>query len=433
MLKKHEQIRVHDLLDAGCSVTEVARRTGRSLGTIYKYKQLGRNIQGSRAIDKNLLTPKELLPFRYFLDVHIKSGKMNPTTLYFALQKQGYMGSRSVFDFYYRRRRQELNPIKSLEHVETQEGEQAQVDWGHFGEITINGKEERVYLFAYILSWSRAIYMEFVVRQNQRTLQACHMHAFEKLGIPKTIIYDNMKTIVSKREKLPNGTKKIYYNPAFLDFAKYYQFKPVACPPYWPRAKGKVEASIKYVRKYFSRSTPKVRTTLEELNIQIKQWVETEAQQRIHGTTHEKPHDRWMIEKSCLAFPAKLPPYNLSPFRAHYTTQYGILNCNGNTYCLGPKFARTKLEVREIQEHGLPLLEVYHNNQLIETISVPAKRHSWVSLSNNMSETTATPQPISIKEASSARRPRRHDIEVEQRNLSYYGVSLKSATGLSNG
>ncbi len=433
MLKKHEQLRVHDLLEAGYSIAEVANRTGRSLGTIYKYKQLGRNIQGSKNIDKELCVPKELHSFQSFLDSRLKRVKIDPTALYFALRQQGYVGNRSVFDAYCRRRRQELNPIESLKHVETGKGDQAQVDWGHFGEITINGKREKVYLFAYVLSWSRALYMEFVVRQNQRTLQACHIHAFEKLGIPKTIIYDNMKTVVSKREKLPDGTKKIHYNPAFLDFAKYYQFEPIACPPYWPRAKGKVESSIKYVRKYFSRSTPRLKITLEELNTQLSQWVESEAQQRIHGTTHEKPLDRWNIEKSFLVFPINLPLYNLSPFMTHYTTQYGILNRSGNTYCLGPEYARVKLEVREVQEHGLPLLEIYHNNQLIETISVPAKRHSWVSLNKNTVQTTEAAQPMHTKGTSPVKRLRRHDIEVEQRNLSYYSVTLRSATGVNNG
>jgi hypothetical protein len=242
-----------------------------------------------------------------------------------------------------------------------------------------------------------------------------------------------MKTVVSKREKLADGTKKVHYNPAFLDFARYYQFEPVACPPYWPRSKGKVEASIKYARKYFSRSTPKLKTSLEELNAQLSQWVESEAQVRNHGTTHERPLDRWNIEKSFLMFPTDLPPYNLSPFMTHYTTQYGILNRGGNTYCLGPEYARVKLEVREVQEHGLPLLEIYQANKLVETILIPAKRHSWISVNENTAETTKNSTPKLIKETAKTKRTPRHDIAVEQRDLSYYGVIHGLASGVSNG
>ncbi len=140
--------------------------------------------------------------------------------------------------------------------------------------------------------------MEFVVRQNQRTLQACHMHAFEKLGIPKTIIYDNMKTVVVRREKMPDGSKKIHYNLDFLDFAQYYAFEPIACPPYYPKAKGKVEASIKYARNYFVRYTPRVSITLEQLNEGLGQWIEETAHNRTHGTTGDKPDERWLQEKT---------------------------------------------------------------------------------------------------------------------------------------
>src|SRR5204862_98653 len=107
----------------------------------------------------------------------------------------------------------------------------------------------------------------FVVRQNQQTLQACHIHAFEKIGIPQIILYDNMKTVVLGRKKLADGSKKIQYNPAFLDFARYYGFEVKACPPYWPRAKGKVESGVKYLKNNFmvGESFGKTFKSLDEL------------------------------------------------------------------------------------------------------------------------------------------------------------------------
>lgn len=425
MLKKHEQLRVHDLLDKGYSPMEVARRTGRSPATIYKYKRLGRQLQGSRETDKDEVVPGALIPFQGLIDHHIKQGKLKRTTILLTLQQAGYRGSRTLFDGYYHRRRQALQSAKYLQHVETEKGEQAQVDWGHFGEIMVNGKREKVYLFAYILSWSRAIYLEFVVRQNQRTLQLCHIHAFEKLGIPKTIVYDNMKTVVSRREKLPDGITKIHYNPAFLDFAQYYQFEPIACPPYWPRAKGKVEASIKYVRNYFSRVTPRVVVTLDELNIRLTEWVDQEAQQRIHGTTQERPDERWQQEKSYLSFPTNLPLYNLSPFQTYHTNQYGLLIRDSNTYNLGPKFARIKLEVREIQKHGLPVLEVYRHNEHIITVPVPAKRHSWVSVHPELYRLAKTQKQIQTARPAKKRKPRPYDIPVERRGLDHYSINIR--------
>lgn len=420
MIKKHEQLRIHDLLDKGFSVTEVAERTGRSLGTIYKYKELNREIRGS------LLELKEpaasIAPHINFLDPLIRNKSKKQTEIYFLLQQRGFKGARRDFEAYYQQKKAVFRPKRQLKHVETKPGEQAQVDWGHFGEITINGRREKIYLFAYILSWSRAIYMEFVVHQNQRTLQACHIHAFERLGIPKTIVYDNMKTVVNRRERLSDGTKKVHYNQSFLDFARYYQFEVVACPPYWPQAKGKVESSIKYVRQYFSRSTPKLNHTLEEYNEHLTQWIDQQAQQRVHGTTHEKPYERWLIEKENLTFPTNVPYYNLSPFRTYNTTQHGLLVRQGTTYNLGPTYARLKLEVREIQEHGLSSLEIYRRNVLIATLPIPSKKHSWVS-AEQPAESAPLSKEISVDATRVPRKKRAYDIEVEQRGLDYYGIS----------
>lgn len=417
MLKRYEQKQVHDLLEAGLSVADVAKRTGRSLGTIYKYKQLDGYKTHSTKKDEEQ-QPKELIPYLEQIDKGIKR-KSKARDIFFDMQRDGFNDSRLIFEAYYRERKQELNPQRSIQHRETGPGEEAQVDWGHFGELTINGKVEKVYLFAYILSYSRAIYLEFVVRQNQKTLQACHMNAFEQLGIPKTILYDNMKTVVSRREKLADGTKKVHYNLAFTEFARYYQFVPEACHPYWPRHKGKVENTIKFVRNYFSRYTPKAKFTLEELNEQLADWVRDKAHQREHRTTHAKPYDLWIKERPFLSSPANLPPYNSSPVLYPRATQHGLITHKGITYNLGNQYARKKLEIREIQEHGLPLIEFYYADTLLKIVPVPAKKHSWVTVFDD--EITSKPAVLTAAKRQEQTQPI-PDVLVKQRDVSYYSI-----------
>lgn len=423
MIKKHVQLRIHDLLDAGIPVTQIVEMTGVSIATIYKYKRLGRQLQGqtSRTIDKRMT---ELEPYHEIIDTCVKRQKMKLKTVIFAVQKAGYTGPNSAVERYYRQRKQELQPERHMQHIETGPGKQAQVDWGHFGEMTINGKREKVYLFAYILGYSRMAYLEFVVRQNQRTLQACHIRAFEKLGIPEEVVYDNMKTVVSHRTRASYEDEEdvVQYNAAFIDFAKYYRFRVWACPPYWPRTKGKVENTIQYVRKYFPRVTPKQRITLEELNDRLSSWLANHAHKRDHGTTHQKPSERWLEEKPYLRFPTNIPPYNPAPLRTYHTTQYGLLVRNRVTYNLGPNFARMKLEIREVQHHGLPFLEIYRHNRLAMTLQVPTKIGSWVSID----EPPSPPKPEkALKQQKTVIKPIKpaYDIEVEQRDLSYYGMA----------
>ncbi len=422
MLKKHEQLRIHDLLDNGCSVAEVVDRTGFSLGTVYKYKRLGRHLQGKSPRGANEKLAAELAPYHELIDTHIRRKKLKLKTLLFAVQQAGYAGPNTIVEQYYMKRRQELQPDRYLKHIETEKGEQAQVDWGHFGEITINGKAEKVYLFAYILGYSRAVYLEFVVRQNQRTLQTCHIHAFEAIGIPRTIVYDNMKTVVKKPQRsLADGTGDAEFNPSFMDFARYYQFNVFASPPYWPRTKGKVEATIKYVRHFFPRVSPKQSITLEELNSRLKKWITEQAHERIHGTTHEKPSLRWLEEKEYLKFPTGVPPYNPSPLKTFYTTQYGLLVKDGITYNLGPRYARVKLEVRDVENYGLPLIQIYRQNELIDTIQVPAKKHSWVNI-EQPEKFNKEAFESKIVEKASRQKHFPYDIEVEDRDINYYGL-----------
>lgn len=63
-----------------------------------------------------------------------------------------------------------------------------------------------------VLSYSRAMYVEFVEQQDLRTLLRCHLNAFAALGgVPRIVLYDNMKTMVLRRagsrvEYHPSGT-----------------------------------------------------------------------------------------------------------------------------------------------------------------------------------------------------------------------------------
>lgn len=431
MLTMHEQLEVHDLIDAGLSVADIAARTEKSLGTIYKYKQLGRQLQG-KISDQINDTPVDLVPYESLVIYHIKRRKLRSADVFTILQQAGYKGSYRQFEHFYKQRKQTSRAsIGYLKHPEPGEGEQAQVDWAHFGQIEVNGKREKVYLFSYVLSWSRMMYLEFVVRQNQLTLQICHRHAFEKLGMPKTIVYDNMKTVVSHRERLPNRKSKPVFNADFLRFASYYQFEPRATGAYYPQAKGKVEAAIGYVRNHFVRLTPRVSVTLEEINKRVSEWVEQEANNRQHGTTKERPYDRWLREKPFLKIPNNLPPYNASPFKTYYTTQWGLLIINGITYNLGTDYARLKLEVRERQKHGLPLLEIYRQNKPLITTYVPSDR-TWVPLYEELAK-LHKPDSVQAPEPSIKKKVYSFDIDVEKRDLGYYSLNLTSREEDRNG
>ena len=64
----------------------------------------------------------------------------------------------------------------------TLSGEQAQVDWGHFGKIQVGAATRSLSCFVLVLSWSRAMYARFTLDQTLETFLRGHALAFEALG-----------------------------------------------------------------------------------------------------------------------------------------------------------------------------------------------------------------------------------------------------------
>ena len=178
---------------------------------------------------------------------------------------------------------------------ETDSGEHAQVDFGSFSYRTPDGKLRQVWGFVMVLSWSRAIYVEFVPRATTEQFIRCHLNAFAKFGgIPKKCLYDNTKLVVLSRD---SGGAPVW-NRQFLDFALRLGIEVQLCRPYRAQTKGRVESGIKYVKHNF---WPTARfSDLDDLNRQAWAWIDTVADVRVHGTTFERPIDRLEVERTSL-------------------------------------------------------------------------------------------------------------------------------------
>lgn len=288
----------------------------------------------------------------------------NSSKLYREIQPLGFNGAYATVNRYVNELENSASIKKPISPVNSKPGEQAQVDWGHFGTIMVNGRKEKLYCFVYILAFSRMIYIEFTIRQNLQTLEECHINAFEALGIPAKIVYDNMKTVVLKREKLPDG-EHIHFNPAFLEFASYYRFQPDPTPPYWPRAKGKVEAGVKYVRYHFMKGIKTEKITLDDLNKSAKQWVKSKANIRVHRTTGVKPKVLWEREKPSLRFLNGHPSFITTSFEERHVTAYSMVQYYKSFYSVPIEYARKKVLVKAVNKSGVVTLHIYYHNRLI--------------------------------------------------------------------
>jgi transposase len=194
------------------------------------------------------------------------------TTLFRILKDKGFLGSVSSLRRYLRPMRKKKS--ESFKPMTVFQGQQAQVDWAHFGSIPVKNGERKLYLFIMVLSWSRAIFARFTYDQKTDSFLRMHEEAFKFFdGSPREILYDNLKSAVLERFK-----DKIKFNPQLVEFSGFYGFEPRACRPYRGNEKGRVERAIRFVREDFAVIAEF--TDLGSINAQLAQWLASVANQK---------------------------------------------------------------------------------------------------------------------------------------------------------
>ena len=144
--------------------------------------------------------------------------------------------------------------------------EQAQVDWGHFGQLEIGRARRPLMAFVMVLSHSRQIFLRFYLDARMENFLRGHVDAFDALGgVPRVLLYDNLKSAVLERRG-----EAIRFHPTLLEFAGHYRFEPRPVAVARGNEKGRVERAIRYVRDAFfaARSF----TDMDDLNAQAAAW-----------------------------------------------------------------------------------------------------------------------------------------------------------------
>jgi transposase len=193
--------------------------------------------------------------------------RLRATRLFQMVRDRGYTGSIVQL----RRVVTTLRPQKreAFLRLSTFPAEQAQADWACFGKVTIGRAIRSLSCFVLTLSYSRALYLEFFLDQTLENFFLGHVHAFADWdGVPRTILYDNLKAIVLERYG-----NAIRFNPRLLELSGHYHFAPQPCRPARGNEKGRVERAIQYIRQSFFPARPF--TNLVDFNRQALLWRDT--------------------------------------------------------------------------------------------------------------------------------------------------------------
>jgi len=336
-----------------------------------KLSRIARELDLDRKTVRSALRRAVWIPYRReasasrLLDVHrdwlegrAPEVQFSAQILYQELKDQhGFTGSYKIVQ-------RAVRPLRTAASVaaltqrrfETAPGEQAQVDWGQVT-VSLAGVRTRLRVFVMTLGYSRRGFAMGFERERMPDLLAAHEAAFAHFGGRcEQLLYDRMRTVV-----LGTSDGRPRLNPTFAAFAAHWGFTVRLCQPYRARTKGKVESGVKYVKRNFLPG--RTFHDLADFNAQLEAWQHEIADLRIHGTTHQRPIDRFAEEAAQLVPTASQTGFLAATIRDRVVASDWLVAIDANRYSVPfPLIGKTVQVVRvggswQIRHRGVLVAE----------------------------------------------------------------------------
>jgi transposase len=297
--------------------------------------------------------------------------------LFQRLREAGYAGGYSILTDHVR----QVRPVHGPAFLTLQfaPGQCAQVDWGSAGWLRVGASRRRLSFFVMVLCYSRRMYVEFSLAQTQEHFLAGHQHAFEYFGaVSAEVMVDNCKTAVLSH---PLGQPAVFH-PRYLDFAQHYGFAIKACGARKPHEKGRVEKAVHYVKQNFLAGL--ALSSLEAINAAARHWLDTVANVRVHGETHQVPQELFAQEQTHLR-PLTVLPYDLATLHTVLASRRCRVTFETNRYSVPPACAGQSLTLKVTPDR----LTLYHRDQLIAEHGRSYDRHQDFEQAEHVAELLA--------------------------------------------
>lgn len=354
-------------------------------------------------------TATRLTKFAEFVRQRAPQVGYSAQVLYQELQGRGYAGSYDTVKRFVRPLRT-ANALadRATERFETPPGRQSRIDWGS-ARVQLGRERVVLHLFVLTLGYSRRHYLEPCPNERVPQLLDAHERAFDHFGgHTQEHLYDRPRTICQ-----PDGQGGVVWNGTFESFARYWGFEVRLCRPYRARTKGKVESGVKYVKRNFLAG----RTFVDLLDVreQWAEWNATVSDVRVHGTTHQRPIDRFAEEARHLVRAGGRTGFRLEArFPRTVATDY-LVSLDTNRYSVPFGLIGQAVEVERRDGE----VRVWHQGRLVVSHPELTGRHQLRVLpehgpgavARNARLRTSTP---------SAFRGLPSDLAVEERDLTLY-------------
>jgi transposase len=340
----------------GKKISDIAQALGKSERTVYYYLS-----QETRA-RKQRHYPSKLNAYKSFIDSILKdTPDYNRVVLADRLHKIGYDGGMSILREYAAQKQNQIT-TQAVIRFETEPGYQAQVDWKEHGTKIVDGKKQKLYAFNMVFGFSREPFVMHTTNMEQSTFLACHVKAFEYFGgVPREILYDNMKTAFILNEE---GIWKP--NKHLMALANHYGFVPRRCRVRRPQTKGKVERFIDYYTNNFWLRVKHEPLSLAVLNEKVADWIHEINKIPVRHLKASRA-ERFEVEKRHL-LPLPKTHYVCKKELEVKVSRESLIAYKTNWYSVPPEFIgkTVKLSIDPFQ----PVAEVYHQDAFIRSLEL---------------------------------------------------------------
>ncbi|HUA26642.1 MAG TPA: IS21 family transposase [Steroidobacteraceae bacterium] len=293
---------------------------------------------------KQSTRPSMADPFVPFIQASLAEyPTLRASRLYQMVRERGYPGRPDHFRAIVARYRPRPTAEAYL-RLRTLPGDQGQTDWAHFGRFAVGRALRPLMAFVMVLSYSRYLFLRFYQGAAMSAFLDGHVRAFTFFNaVPRTLLYDNLRSAVLERVHLERVPDAIRFHPTLLELSAWYRFAPRPVAVARGNEKGRVERAIRFVRERFFAA--RRFADLEDLNAQALAWCAGEAAER------PCPEDRRRTVRECFeAERARLLALPEEPFpaaervivRAHKTP---YVRFDLNDYSVPHTHVRRTLEV----------------------------------------------------------------------------------------
>jgi transposase len=270
--------------------------------------------------------PRLVGPYRDFISETLqKYPRLRATRLHDMLRERGYTGAvRTLRDYVALVRPKPRREVYL--RTEPLIGEQSQIDWAYVGKLPVAGGERALWLFVSVLSYSRALWAEFVLDLSVHSLcRSLVRSAVAMGGTTRQWLFDNPKTVVLERRG-----DAVRFHPTLYDLCAKMRVQPRLCAVARPEHKGKVERAVRYLRDRFLAG--RTIASVADGNRQLERFIAEIATQRPHPVHGPRTVGEVLADERARLLPLPNPLPDTEMVEAVTTDRQAFVHFDSNRY-----------------------------------------------------------------------------------------------------